>query len=391
MYNQGVMKYYDIVIAGGGASGMAAAVAARMENKDASILLLEKNDKLGRKVLATGNGRCNFTNAAIPGVEQVLDFFGRLGMAQVTEEEGRMYPASRQAEDVVYVLENYIRANDILVETKTALLSLAPYDGYDASFYTKEQGDPRLVLTTEKGKIAAHSVLLAVGGKAGPQYGTVGEGYGMARELGLSVSPVYPVLTALEAEGTAGLDGVRADGLVRLYRKDTPVFEEAGQIQFTKYGLSGIVMFNASRFVRLGDGLAFGDYTVSIDFAPGIPPEMLLEAVRERQSLGEGALRTMLPKRLAEWLEAEAPGETVRRAKDLRFTLTGVRGWKNAQATGGGVDPAETDRETMACAKVPGLYLSGEMLDEAGPCGGFNLHQAWITGMKAGKGMAHDL
>ena len=368
------MKHYDILIIGAGASGLAAAAAARMENEAASIAVLDKNDRAGRKLYATGNGRCNLSNMACGKVTFVMDFFTRLGLSVREEEEGRLYPASGKAADVVCVLETYLLNHGVDLLLKSAVSAV-------------ERAEEGFLVTTAKGKLTAEKVLLATGGKAGPQYGTVGDGYALAKSLGHTVTALYPVLTGLEAVPPAGsaedLAGLRVPAVVTLLRKGSPCFIEEGQVQFTKYGLSGIVIFNASRHVRMDADTKVTDYTVLLDLAPGIDPAVLKEQMATRKELGLAPLRSQVPEPLDRVILDS--GEDL---KALPFAVTGVKGWKMAQSTGGGIPLAEVEG-SMASKIVPGLYLAGELLEGDQPCGGYNLQQAWQTGITAGRAMAH--
>ncbi len=379
---------YDIAIIGGGAAGMAAAVTARIASRGASIVILEKNDKLGKKLYATGNGRCNLSNVRAYGCWDVVFMFEEIGMMCTEDNEGRMYPASELAGDAVFFLEDFIRNHDVNVMTGTAVESVepAPAGGY-------------LICS---GDITVHAtnVLLAPGGKAGPMYGTTGDGYVMAKKLGYELSPVYPALTGIETN-VKSLKGVRMRALVKLLRKSEVIYEEFGQVQFTDYGMSGIVIMNASALVELKDGLSFNDYELVLDFVPDRIDAELNALLGHRIEKGVSALRGFVPEKLAAYIQAQADSvfEDEKNSKSeqqvyfdslrgMRFQVTGVNGWKGAQCTCGGVKLDQVFERTMASRLHKGLYFAGEILDECYPCGGFNLTQAFFTGLKAGKAMA---
>ena len=386
--NHSTDKKYDIAIIGGGAAGMAAAVTARITNRKASIIILEKNEKLGKKLYATGNGRCNLANKDAYGCWDVLFLFEEIGMMCMEDLEGRFYPSSQMAEDAVFFLESFIREHNVDVMTNTAVDKVEPL------------ADGCYAVRSGAKTISARQVLMAPGGKAGPMYGTTGDGYVMARKLGYRISPVYPALTGIETN-VKSLKGVRTRALVRLYRKEDLIYEEYGQVQFTDYGMSGIVVMNASSLVTLRDGLTFSDYELVLDFAPERIDAELNALLGHRMEKGIAPLRGFVPAKLAEYLQAHADQvladpevdnniEKVyfNEIRESHFQVTGVHGWKSAQCTCGGVMLNQIIEKTMASRLHDGLYFAGEILNECGPCGGFNLTQAFFTGLKAGRAMA---
>ncbi|MGI6258031.1 MAG: aminoacetone oxidase family FAD-binding enzyme [Anaerovoracaceae bacterium] len=368
------MKMYDICIIGGGASGMVAAISAAMESQDLRICIIEKKERLGKKLAATGNGRCNITNLKCDRAGDVMDFFHRIGVAIDEEKDGWMYPLSRQAEDVVMALTAALEQYNINVIVNK-----------NVDKVTKERNWFNINDETE-----ARILLLATGGKAGPQYGTVGDGYKLARSMGHSVTKLAPVLTALESHGTQGLKGVRARGKVSLSCKGKMIAEESGEIQFTADGVSGICIFNLSRFVRLDKETDFSDYRLHMDFLPLKSQKEVEELLMDRATRGLDLLRSILPAKLSEKIskEVSTPGEAAEKLKDFSLKITGASGWNRAQCTSGGVEGSEIDGETLESKLVEGLFFAGEILDYDGPCGGYNLQNAWETGMKAGREMA---
>jgi len=358
------MKHYDILIIGAGAAGLAAACTVKQERPELSVGLLDGNDRVGRKIYATGNGRCNLSNMAAPGVQYVLDFFGQLGLVTTADAEGRVYPASGEAADVVYVLEHFLksRSADFLLHSEVTEIG---------------QSEEGFLVTTSKGKLTADKVLLAAGGKAGAQYGSKGQGYRLAEHLDHHKTAVYPVLTGVETSFLVPMEqlaGCRADARVRLLCKGKPVFEESGQVQFAKYGLSGIVIFNASSFIRLEEEKTFEDYALELDLAPQITEEDLTFRVAVNLQQGLNPLRGLVPHALAEvlapggeskegtFIAREPAAALAHRAKNAVFPVTGVRGWKMAQCTGGGIIEEEVSPDTMESLVCPGLYLAGEIL-----------------------------
>ncbi len=389
---------YDICIIGGGASGLAAAVTAARISPEVSICILEKKDALGKKIYATGNGRCNLSNESCDSMPQILDFFASMGIITVSDRQGRIYPASGHAADIVKAFEKSLFCchADIMVNHTAEKISYR-----DGTFYVRSSGR-----TFEAGRL-----LIAAGGKAGPQYGTTGDGYTFARQMGHSVSRIFPALTALECQGDfTFLKGARASVLASLSRKDGIVSQEKGEVQFTEDGLSGICIFDLSRFVDLYDGggvLDFRDYHVSLDFMPSSASEEIMENLMERRSLqgfsaGDMLLSFVNPLIAADIIKkagirpdddiADISDRQIRKLTELlknwETAVTGAKGWKKAQCTAGGVAAEEVDQETMESKLIRNLYFAGEVLDYDGPCGGFNLNHAWETGIRAGRAMS---
>ena len=353
---------YDVCIIGGGAAGLAA--AASIDSRF-STCILEKNEILGRKILATGGGRCNLTNAGCRELSATLDFFALLGLETRRDSEGRYYPYSGCASDVVRTLETAVRSRNCAVMTGCQVSEIsADKEGFEVR-YTCGTGKP------SEGMIRAGRVLLTTGGKAGPQFGTTGDGYRLARALGHQVSRLYPILTGIECGDFKDLKGIRARGTVTLIKDGRKLADETGEIQFTRDGISGICVFNLTPLIRAGEGEkpedAFRRYELALDLAPDFTQE---ETAARQSSFG------ILTERLAE----RVPPDMI---KDWRLPVLGIKGWRDAQCTAGGVTLDSIDMESMESKLVPGLYFAGEILDIQGPCGGYNLQNAWETGMRA--------
>lgn len=349
------MQNYDICIIGGGASGLAA--AASLSSRFHTVLL-EKNKILGRKIMATGGGRCNITNTACPRCDLTLEFFKSLGMELYHDAEGRYYPYSNQARDVVRVLEDAVRKNGIDVLLNRSVSDI-------------RHGSEGFRVIAGKTTIAADKVILACGGKAAPAFGTTGDGYGLARSLGHETTTIYPILTGIECGNMQDLKGIRARGTVRLFRDNRLLAEETGEIQFTEDGISGICVMNLTMYIKAEKGepmrKALQKYHLELDLAPDFREEEL----RNRTS-SFGILCYPLSQKVS-----------LEMIKHWALPVTGVKGWKNAQCTAGGIRLEEVDLKTMESRAVPGLYLTGELLDLQGKCGGFNLQNAWETGIRA--------
>jgi predicted Rossmann fold flavoprotein len=351
---------------------------------------------LGRKLLATGNGRCNLTNINCPGAENTLGFFDSLGLLTRTETEGRVYPYSGQAASVCDALTDELArlgVEDVCQREERAVERAAT--GAGAGFQ----------VVTEDGRFFSDAVILATGGRAGPQFGATGDGYRFAKALGHTVVSVRPSLVQLVCGEPflQSLKGLRVKGRVLLLRESAGgiVDSEDGEIQFTGDGLSGICVFNLSKSYVRGD-------VVSIDLFPGYGGDALralltgrAETLRDRSA--SEFLTGMLPQKLIPVLSSLLSLKEGRRAaslssgevwaaarllKDWRIGITGVKGWKEAQVTAGGVDLAEINRDAMESRLVPGLYFAGELLNVDGKCGGFNLQWAWVSGLAAGRSAA---
>ncbi len=390
----------DLCIVGGGASAMAAAITAAGENPKMSICVLEKKDSLGKKLAATGNGKCNLSNMACHNASGTLEFFSSIGILTRSDEQGRIYPYSQQARDVVRSLELQIKEHSIQVKTSSPVQEIKPVcDGFSVIF--------------RGGRLNAKNVLLATGGKAAPQFGTSGDGYVMAKKLGHTVTRLAPALTGIEtAEDIAELKGVRVKGCAFLQKDGQLLRKETGEIQFTEDSISGICIFNLSRLLRLREGESFAEgmsrFQLSLDFLPEWESVEVIELLKGRcKILGmktEELLLSIVPKPLALRLlrevgietgleAAELTGERIGRLgaylKGWKLSVKGTRGWKTAQCTAGGIALEEIHLPAMESKLVPGLYFSGEIIDFDGPCGGFNLQNAWETGIRAGKAVAH--
>ncbi len=350
------MIKYDVIIIGGGAAGLAA--AASLDN-GIKTCILEKNRIPGRKIMATGGGRCNITNEACGQKDIALDFFKSLGLETYSDEEGRYYPYSNQASDVVKVLMDAIKEKEADVVTEAEVTSAEAKDGY-------------FIVTDAKGRSFSSGVLLvAAGGKAAPQLGTTGDGYAIARSFGHTINKVYPILTGINTGDMKDVKGVRAKGKVSLYKDDSLIASEAGEVQFNEDGISGICVMNMTPYItsEKGESLdkALSRYHIELDLAPDFSVEEL-----EGRKTSFGILSEKLAARVS-----------VEELKNWRLPVTGVKGWKEAQCTAGGVTTEEIDMDTMRSMKCENLYFAGELIDVQGPCGGFNLQNAWETGIRA--------
>lgn len=394
-----------IGIIGGGASGMAAALAAA-ENKEAQIILMERQTRVGRKLLSTGNGRCNLTNLhagkggyhgdqpefARYAMEQfppeaAIDWFGALGLFTVAEDSGRVYPYSDQANSVVDVLRFGLEQPNIAVKL-----------GFEVEKVKKTPSGFRVEAKGET--VECDALIIACGGLAGTKLGGSMSGYKLLRALGHSCTRLRPALVQLKSgwSGCAALKGVRANCRAEILHNGEKTAESAGQLQFTEYGLSGPVIFEISRDVCQGGG----SWACRLDFLPETSRETLhRELARRRETnlpvseLLTGILHNRLgrvltqsvgltPNGFVRDLSDWEIGQAVSAVKTLEVSLTEPMGMDSAQVTAGGIVTAEFDDQTMQSRLVPGLYACGEVLDIDGDCGGYNLQWAWSSGRLAG-------
>ena len=413
------MNFYDIAVIGGGASGlMAAAAAAQIcgeKQIHAKIAVLEANPRVGKKLLATGNGRCNLTNRnadithyhgdavlAAPLLDkytpqEIISRFASLGLLCKELDEGRVYPYNLQASAVLDILRFQLDRLGVEIVCDFAVASVQK----SASGFT---------VFSDSGKVGAKRVILACGGKAYPQLGSTGSGYQIASSFGHSVTTLFPALVQVKTDPRRAkpLKGARSAGTATLLLNGKPVKTVSGEIQFTENGLSGICIFELSRFV--GEAGKAQKAEISLDLLPEYSAEEILSMLRNTKEVlgnlpagdvlsfcvhklvGREVVRAALtrtPGRALELKTAELVSISDR-VKDFRFEVSGTLMWKDAQITAGGVPLRETD-ENLQSRLCPGLYLAGELLNIDGDCGGFNLHWAWGSGITAGSAAAFSL
>lgn len=391
---------YDIFIIGAGAAGMAAAAAAAKHNPDMRICIAEKNAQPGKKLAATGNGRCNITNTACSASADVRQFLADIGIVTKEENAGRVYPYSEQASQVVRAFISHLEARGAEVVCGAPVSKIA----------CTEEGN--FVVKAGDRSFETRQLLIACGGKAAPVFGTTGDGYAFAKQFKHSIRRLAPVLTHLQAADAAAavsLKGIRAKGRIALLRDDEKLTEEEGEIQFTGTGVSGIAVFNLSRYFRIGENEspaeAFKRFSVLINFMPDYRPDMIEDMLAAKLRLPgmdrEHLLDTIVDARLAhaiyERCEARLGSDRTEETYlhllagilcAFPIKLAGAGGWKDAQCTAGGVALDEIDMRTMESKLKRNLYFAGEIIDYDGPCGGYNLQNAWETGIRAGIAMA---
>lgn len=405
-----------ILVLGGGAAGVAAAIAAAEQGSGAvKVTLLERNPRIGKKLLATGNGRCNLDNEHITladyftsdrevlaqmleaiGPGGVADWFAAHGLLMQPDEVGRVYPYSNQAADVLNLLLYWLERLGVEVRTGCNVEDIRPG-----------------LVTLEGGEVLnADAVICAFGGSAGPQFGTDGSGVLILRKLGCKATALYPCLVPLKCKKTqiAGLSGIRVKCTAALYDGDKLIHAEQGEVQFTDYGLSGIAVMQLSGHMGQQRKLRKGH--IRLDLFPKLEKDDLAGFLQKRAAAMPGCTveqytTGLLNKRVASavWKTLDQ-GEMSRKADSLSardwetlacglknwcFTDLEDTGWKNAQTTGGGVRLSYLEPDSFQLRDCPGVYVVGETVDCAGACGGFNLHFAFGSGILAGKHAAKSI
>lgn len=393
------MEKKRVCIVGGGAAGMMAAIIAAREG--AAVTVLEHNEKTGKKILATGNGRCNLTNLYQAAscyhsqernlawevleqfdVQETIRFFSELGI-YTKNKNGGLYPSSMQASSVQELLEMEARYRKVKIKCREHVTEIQ---------VLQAAAKPVFQVKTETWSYEADAVILACGSKASAIEGADGSGYTLAKSLGLKVIKPLPALVPLKGKGTyfTKWAGTRVEGKVILKAGAQILDRAEGELQLTDYGISGIPVFQlSSQTARLLDSGV--PVSVELDFLPDFDEKGLEEFLKRRENAcpyktQRELLTGLLPKKLADVLsEGKTDRKTlVQRIKRFAVEIKGTKAFDMAQVCSGGVSLTEINPKTMECRKIPGIYLAGELLDTDGICGGYNLQWAWSSGACAG-------
>lgn len=409
----------DVIIIGAGASGLVCGIEAA--RRGTSVCILEQKEKAGKKLYATGNGKCNFgnKNLALSNYHCVSDaydmerikqdlitentpveitvYFAKMGVPAI-ERQGYLYPHSEQASTVVQALEQSFRLAGGIIHCEETVQRI-------------EKQKDIFVIHTSKQKYQTKKLVLATGGTASSKLGSNGSGYLLAEQLGHTITPYTASLCGLHCKepGWNKLQGVRAKGTVSIWNREQKLAEDKGEIQFTQYGLSGIVIFNLSRYASLyfnANGVSkkspiwvsmnlISDYTAKelqqeflelqtscgtrscYDILHGYLPEKLVDYILKKERIDANMAWKALSKSTMQGL--------IRTCMDFRVMITGANDFQQAQVTAGGVPLSEINLNTMESKVCPGLYLTGELLDVDADCGGYNLMWAWASGRRAGE------
>ena len=393
------MEKKRVCIVGGGAAGMMAAIIAAREG--VAVTVLEHNEKTGKKILATGNGRCNLTNLYQAAscyhsqernlawevleqfdVQKTIRFFSELGI-YTKNKNGGLYPSSMQASSVQELLEMEARYQKVKIKCREHVTEIQ---------VLQAAAKPVFQVKTETWSYESDAVILACGSKASAIEGADGSGYTLAKSLGLKVIKPLPALVPLKGKGTyfTKWAGTRVEGKVILKAGAQILDTAEGELQLTDYGISGIPVFQlSSQTARLLDSGV--PVSVELDFLPDFDEKGLEEFLKRRENAcpyktQRELLTGLLPKKLADVLsEGKTDRKTlVQRIKRFVVEIKGTKAFDMAQVCSGGVSLTEINPKTMECRKIPGIYLAGELLDTDGICGGYNLQWAWSSGACAG-------
>ncbi|MBP3653646.1 MAG: aminoacetone oxidase family FAD-binding enzyme [Clostridia bacterium] len=389
------------IIIGGGAAGLFA--ACTLARSGAQVTLLEKQNRVGRKLLSTGNGRCNLSNlnasekgyfgdaryirTALKALtpQQAVDFFESIGLICCPDEEGRVYPLSNQAAGVLDALRLYADEQGCETITEFEVKSIVR----KKNSFIVEAADGR--------KLTADFVIIACGGLAAPKLGGCGDGYKLLESFGHKISPRFPAIAALKTdpEAVRALKGIRMQGEIELISGDKVLRREKGEMLFSETGVSGIAAMQLARAVNL-EMQRGKKCAVRLNFLPGAAEDFIVQraGVLSERPL-EDFLSGIVPKRLGQVLIKNAgitplsmlAGDLTRsQCAAIQRELTGwtlnvksTLGFDQAQVTCGGAELKDFDPETLESRRAPGLFAAGEVLNVDGDCGGFNLHWAWAS------------
>jgi len=397
-----------MIIIGAGAAGLCAAITAARAGQ--SVTLLEQNTKIAKKILVSGNGKCNIDNKYIDsrrfhsqnpsfiedvltayGFDVVEKFFTSIGLELIEGKEGKIFPMSLQASSVVELLE---------YEAKRAGVEIF----CDCTVTSIDKNADTFTVETSQGSKISKKLLLTSGSPAAPQLGGSNSGYAFAAKMGHSLVPRHPSLVQLcsEENWVKGASGVKVAGLAQLYANGEYITEKKGDLLFTNYGISGLAILDLSR--EVSTRLANFDYCeLNLDLMPELSKEkltnLLLSRIKKESEkplalwlqgiINKKLISIILEQskckvRVEDQLNRKEINKLVHTIKNLKLSINDTKGFAGAEVATGGIDTTEVNPKTMESKIVPDLFFAGEILDVDGDRGGFNFHFAWVTGMRVG-------
>lgn len=396
---------YDCAIVGGGASGILCAVELLSgDNKlnGDKIVILEKNDRIGKKLIATGNGQGNLSNATLSrdnyhGDKSFIDaflskekeidtekYFYNLGIPFLTDKDGKKYPVSKQASAVLDILKNILDYNKVLIKTS-----------FSVNKIEKEKG--LFAVSDGKETILAKKLVISCGGKSSPHFGTDGNGYYLLTAIGHKLTKLYPSIVQVKADLKAikGLSGLKEKAIVSAIVDGEKIKESKGDLLFTDYGLSGNTIFTLSSVLTDKENAS-----VKIEFLPEFSEIEIEKIISDRlknngyiqkEDILCGIINKKIGKAVLSQVKDFSATNIAKALKNFTVKITGTMGFNNAQTTKGGINTDDVNPFTMKSKLIDGLYLTGEILNVDGDCGGYNLTFAFITGILAGKDVKNNL
>lgn len=416
------MIYHDLIILGGGASGLTAAISAKNYNVDVAIV--EGTDRVGKKILTTGNGRCNISNSTIEepfyqyhsnncgffnntlssfSVKDTSEFFYSLGLPLKTFENGKMYPASLQASSVVDIMRMSLEDRSIPVYTSYKIKNIS----------TDKDGFILSTVDNSLEVIHCGKLIIACGGKSAPKTGSDGSMYNIVKGLGHKITELNPAIVQLKLDYNRlkSLSGTKFDGYASILVDNIEVRKEFGEILFTDYGISGPPILQLSRIAGVNTNKN-KHVQIKVDMMPHMSSEELNDFLENHFGLFSyrsvsDAFIGVLNKKIIPILLKEAKIDNIHKPcyelswkekenilnllKQWTFTCIDTNGFNNAQVTSGGIDTKDVDDITLESKIIKNLYFCGEILDVDGDCGGYNLQWAWSSGFIAGRSAATSI
>lgn len=389
---------YKVIIVGGGASGLMCAVELlRAKNSICAkdLLILEQNERVGKKIVATGNGQGNLSNANISTNNyhgdkdfilsfvsslndiNIQEYLKDLGVYLTTDKEGRQYPMSKQANAFLDIIRFYLQGSGCAIQTGEKVIKVT------------KKADIFAVKTT-KDEYTCNNLVLAFGGKAGKQFGTDGSSYVLAESFGHKTTKLYPSLVQLKTDLTAirGLKGLKERVKLTAYDGENALKQTTGELLFTDYGVSGNAVFSLSGYLTDAK-----NPKLKVEFLPDLTMEQTSDILKNRRTLGHippedtliGLINKKIGQAILKGVNAKTPQEVAFAIKNFNIKVTGDTGFNNAQVTRGGVDTAQICSKTMQSKLCKNLYITGEALNIDGDCGGYNLTFAFISGILAAR------